>query len=313
MNRLDQQIKEVYRNTTDAMNRMTAFLTTTKTQYQQALTQLCKSAKESLISCSASANDGFDQLSERMDQFVNDSNSQFQALENDVTSTIQALRQHIVSAREGLETAITTVSRARVNGEAEIVARYDQLKTSLSQQLKQQAQHMENVAEAAVQAVIDHCEKTVNSIKDELAQVRGQIERLARLESRVSQLNGAAEQTRIQLVEQIGTLGQRYSDLLSAIERLEQEFNAKQELIDSRLALLENEDNQPNYATKSELAEIAGRTQAMFDGRLQEIEGQIGRVFQSISELTLGARRRGRKGDSGISDLLSQLAAKELK
>jgi chromosome segregation ATPase len=313
MNRIDEQIKEVYRNTTDAVNRLTSFLATTKAQYQQALTQLARSAKDSLIVCGTAATDGFDQLSERMDQFVNDSNSQFESLENDVTSTIQALRQHIVSAREGLETAITTVSRARVNGETEIVARYDQLKSSLSQQLKQQAQHMENVAESAVQTVMDHCEKTVNTIRDELSQVRGQIERLARLESRISQLNAAAEQTRAQLVEQIGALSQRYSDLLSTIDRVEREFNSKQESIDSRLTVLESEDNQPNYATKAELAEIAGRTQAMFDGRLQEIEGQIGRVFQSISELTMAARKKGRKAVGGVVDLLSELAAQEGK
>ncbi len=309
MGAIDQQIREVYRNTTDAMNRMTSFLSTTKSQYQQALSALAKGAKDGLVGCGSASSEGFGELSDRMDQFVGDSNAQFESLESDVTSTIQALRQHIVSAREGLENAIQNVSRSRINGESEIVAKYDALKTSLSQQLRQQAAHMESVSQSAVQSVTEHCDSVISQIREELARVKGQIDRIARLESRVSNLAASTEQTRSQLVEQISSLGQRYGELLASVERVEREFEQRQEAIESRLSFLEDPENQPNYATKAELDDIVRRTQAMFDGRLQEIEGQIGQVFQSISELTLNGARPGKRTDQPAADILGQLAA----
>ncbi|OHS93938.1 hypothetical protein TRFO_39868 [Tritrichomonas foetus] len=308
MAQINQQIQDVNRNTTDAMAKMLTFLTTTKNQYQQALMSLSKAAKDGLLACSSSATDGFGDLNNRMDQFVSDSNTQFESLENDVMSTINALRQHIVSAREGLESAITNVSRARINGETEIVARYDQLKANLSEQLKQQAEHMQEVSQRSVQSVVDHCEGTLSQIREELAQVRGQVDRIARLEARVSQLNASAEQTRAQLADQIATLGQRYAELLASVEKTERDFIQRQEAIESRLSVLEDPDNQPNFASKSELDEIIQRTQQMFDGRLQEIEQQIGQVFANISDLQLTAGRSAAKPSAqSATALLSKL------
>ena len=313
MSQIHQQIQDVNRNTTEAMTKMLSYLTTTKNQYQQALMSLSKAAKEGLVSCSSSAQDGFDELNNRMTQFVTDSNAQFESLENDVTSTIQALRQHIVGAREGLEAAITNVSRARINGETEIVARYDQLKANLSQQLKQQAEHMEEVCEKSIQSVVDHCESTLAQIRDELAQVRGQIGRIEMLQQRVSKINSSAEQTRSQLADQISSLGQRYAELLTVVEKTDREFQQRQEAIEARLSALENPDNQPNYATKVELDEIVQRTQQMFDGRLQEIERQINQIFTNISALQLTQGRITAPSGGTAADMLNQLVQKQTK
>ncbi|KAK8890858.1 hypothetical protein M9Y10_028057 [Tritrichomonas musculus] len=313
MSQIHQQIQDVNRNTTEAMTKMLSYLTTTKNQYQQALMSLSKAAKEGLVSCSSSAQDGFDELNNRMTQFVTDSNAQFESLENDVTSTIQALRQHIVGAREGLEVAITNVSRARINGETEIVARYDQLKANLSQQLKQQAEHMEEVCEKSIQSVVDHCESTLAQIRDELAQVRGQIGRIEMLQQRVSKINSSAEQTRSQLADQISSLGQRYAELLTVVEKTDREFQQRQEAIEARLSALENPDNQPNYATKVELDEIVQRTQQMFDGRLQEIERQINQIFTNISALQLTQGRITAPSGGTAADMLNQLVQKQTK
>ena len=289
MSQIHQQIQDVNRNTTEAMSKMLTYLTTTKNQYQQALMSLSKAAKDGLIACSNSASEGYGDLNSRMDQFVTDSNAQFDSLEKDVMSTIQALKQHIVSAREGLESAITNVSKARINGESEIVAKYDQLKANLSEQLKQQAEHMQEVSQQAVQNVVDHCESTLAQIREELGQVRGQADRIAKLEERVSKLNLSAEQTRSKLADEISNLGQKYSDLITAIDKTEKDFQKRQESIEARLAALEDPDNQPSFATKAELDEVIKRTHQMFDGRLQEIEHQIGQVFANISDLQLTA------------------------
>ena len=170
---------------------------------------------------------------------------------------------------------------------------------------------MEAVSENAIQTVMDHCDKTLGQIREELNQIKSQIDRIARLENRVAALNAAAEQTRSQLVEQINSLGQRYGERLANVEKVERDFEQRQEAIETRLAILEDPENQPNYATKSELEEIVQRTRAMFDGRLQEIEQQLGQVFNNISELTLSGGHRQRHVDHPASDMLSQLVGQK--
>ena len=80
MSQIHQQIQDVNKNMTDAMSKMLNYLTTTKNQYQQALTSLSKAAKDGLVACSSSAQEGYGDLNNRMDQFVSDSNAQFESL-----------------------------------------------------------------------------------------------------------------------------------------------------------------------------------------------------------------------------------------
>lgn len=287
---IEQQIRDVSRNTTEAMDRMTSFLATTKGQYQQALLALSKAANDGLLACSGAVGDGFGQVSERMDQFVNDSNAQFQALEGDLTATIQALKQHIVSAREGLQAAISNIAKTRIDGENDIVERYDQLKATLAEQLRKQAEHIEAASEGTVDSVISHCNETIEKIREELAGVNGQIERITKLENRVSQLNAAAEQTRANLNEQIKGLAEKYTGLYDAVEKAEREFGKRQGAMEERIAALEDPESQQTYATRAELEEVIQRTEAMFDGRLKEIEKQIAEVSNSISDLTQTAQ-----------------------
>ena len=307
MAQIQKQVNDVNRQTTDVISKMLSYLTNTKNQYQSSLMALSKAAKEGLVACSSSSNDGFAQLQQRMDQFVADSNAQFSSLESDVSSTIQALKNHIVTARDGLESALATVSQARVNGEQDIVARYDELKTNLTQQLQQQSERMENLVNQTVSNVNAELEKITGTIKNQLAEVRGQIDRVQRLESRLQAVNTAAEQTRSQLAEQINQLSQRYGELSSNVEKLQREFQNKSEDIEDRIEFFENPQNRPNYATKKELNEVIQRTQMMFDGRFEEIEQQIGQVFAHISELTMkGTKKPKQNGELG-SEMLSKL------
>jgi chromosome segregation ATPase len=167
---------------------------------------------------------------------------------------------------------------------------------------------MENVCEAAVQAIMSHCEKTVAEITAELNHVKAQIDRIGRLELRLTQLNTSVEQTRTQIVDQIRGLAEKYDQLLGAVEQVDRDFTQRCDGIEARLAILEDEENRPNYATKTELEEVVARTRAMFDGRLQEIEQQIGQVHHNISDLMLNAGRRQTRPEGAGSVLLSDLA-----
>ena len=246
-----------------------------------------------------------------MDQFVADSNAQFSALESDISSTIQALKNHIVTARDGLESALATVSQARSHGEQDIVARYDELKTNLTQQLQAQSEKMDNLCNQTISNVTAELEKVTGTIKNQLAEVRGQIERVQRLESRLQAVNTSAEQTRSQLAEQISQLSQRYSELTTNVDKLQREFHDKNEDVEDRIEFFENPSNRPNYATKKELNEVIQRTQEMFDGRFEEIEKQIGQVFAHISELTMKGTKKTKPAGEAGADILSKLVSEQ--
>jgi len=311
MAQIQKQISDVNRNMTDIITKMVSFLTTTKNQYQTALMSLSKASKDGVISCNTSSSEGFAQISSRLDQFVNDSNSQFSTLENDVSSTIQALKNHVVTAKEGLESALMAVSQSRVLGEQEIINKYDELKSSITQRLKQQAEFMEMAAQSAVQSVMSELEKNVGIIKAQLTEVRGQIERISRLETRISQISASAEQTRNQLVDQINSIGHRYTELMSDVEKLNREFEDKSEEIETRLSFFENPANKPNFATKNELNNVIQRTQMLFEGKIEEIEKQIGQIFAHISELTLKNAPRKKKPIESASNVISQLLSEQ--
>jgi multidrug resistance efflux pump len=138
-------------------------------------------------------------------------------------------------------------------------------------------------------------------------QVKGQIERIARLEIRLAQLNTSAEQTRAHLVDQVQSLNERYDDLARNVERVDLDFRERIDAIEGRLEILENPEDPPNYATKAELAEVLTRTRAMFEGRLQEIELQIGQVCENISELTLSGGKPAKRPGQPASEILSRL------
>jgi transposase len=93
---------------------------------------------------------------------------------------------------------------------------------------------------------------------------------------------------------------------------VDSDFSQRCSGIEARLALLEDDENRPNYATKTELEEVVARTRAMFDGRLQEIEQQIGQVHQSISDLMLNAGRRRKRPEGAGSVLLSDLVKEQI-
>lgn len=313
MQQIQKQVNDVNRQTTDVVSKMLAFLTTTKNQYQSSLMALSKAAKEGLISCSSSSADGFGQLASRMDQFVADSNVQFSTLESDVNSTIQALKNHIVTTSQGLEAALNSVSQSRVNSEQDIVARYDELKTSLTQQLQQQSERMENLVNQTVANCTNELDRITGTVKAQLAEVRQQIERVQRLEARLNAVNNAAVQTRSQLAEQINQISQRYTELTTSVERLQNDFRKKVDEVETRIEFFEAPENRPNYATKKELGDVIQRTQQMFDGRFEEIEQQIGQVFAHISELTLkGTKKPASAGEPG-AEILSKLVSEQNK
>lgn len=313
MQQIQKQVNDVNRQTTDVVSKMLTFLTTTKNQYQTSLMALSKAAKEGLISCSASSADGFSQLAARMDQFVADSNAQFSTLESDVNSTIQALKNHIVTTSQGLETALSSVSQARLNSEQDIVARYDELKTNLTQQLQQQSERMENLVNQTVTNCTAELDRITGTVKAQLAEVRSQIERVQRLEARLNAVNNAAVATRSQLAEQISQISQRYTELTTSVEKLQNDFRKKVDEVDTRIEFFEAPENRPNYATKKELSDVIQRTQQMFDGRFEEIEQQIGQVFAHISELTLKQPKKPSSSGEPGAEMLSKLVSEQNK
>jgi hypothetical protein len=71
---------------------------------------------------------------------------------------------------------------------------------------------MESVCESSVQAMISHCEKTLAEIRVDLESVKTQIDRVWRLKLRVAQVTSPVGQTRTQIVDQILSIVDWYSE-----------------------------------------------------------------------------------------------------
>ena len=306
---IDDQLQEIQQSTSENVKKMSMFLTSSMTQYQQALADLRKKAKEGADECASSAVTGFRQVGEQIEQFVQDSGAQFQALEGDMMSTIEALELHIAAARNSLQATIASVSTARVQAETETVANYDQLKLNVTQLLQQQVEHIESSSEKAIHTVTDHCSKIIVEIREELGQITEQSRRIARLENKIAHLGAAADQTRSNLIEQIHSLGHMYMELQTEISNIEQDFERRQAAIESRIAALENPDNHKHLVTRSEVGEIVQRARAILDGRLQGIEEQLGLLLQNVATLTLNSGRASQKSGQSGSEMLSELVA----
>lgn len=307
---IDQQLEDVHRSTTDAVAKMTSFLTSTKTQYQEALMNLSSKAKAGAQECGSASNDVFSHVSSRIDQFVKDSGAQFQALESDIASTIDVLEKHILATRDNLENTIASVSMARVQAETDAVAQYDQLKLTITNLLREQVEYIESTSEHSVSTVTDHCARIISQIQMELGQVKEQSQRIARLENRMAHLGAAAEQTRYNLVEQIHSLGQMYMDLQASVQNIETEFEQRQAAIEERIARLEDPDHQTTYASRSEVDGIVQRARGILDGRLQEIEQQLGQLLQSIATITMTSSRASQKSRQSGQEMLSEMVAR---
>jgi archaellum component FlaC len=98
----------------------------------------------------------------------------------------------------------STNFRARINSEREIVASHDQLK---------EAKSMESVCESLVQAMMSHCEKTLAEIRADLESMKTQIDRIGRLKLRLAQVASSVRQTRTQILDQIQSTADWYSEL----------------------------------------------------------------------------------------------------
>lgn len=287
MSQIDKQIATVNHNTNDAAEKLTQYLTSTRNQYNNALQKLMAEAKSGLVSAQAASTSGFTEVQKRIEDFVKDSNSQFSNLESEVTSTISALKTHIESARTSLEVALENVSNGRQNGARDVLRRYDDLKKKLTDALSAQATKIDEASNAALGAISAQCDEAVSQIRREIEEIRAQAERINAIEQRVNALQSSAERARTQLVEQLESLSQRYSRAEKDAETLEKEFENRHDAIESKLMILEDPATQPNYATKKELQGTIQRTQELFESRIEEIEGQIGKIFANISEITL--------------------------
>jgi methyl-accepting chemotaxis protein len=255
--------------------------------FKRSIGVLSSSVRDALETLRDQSDNRYKELSGRLDDLVGQVESNFTSVQNESVATLAALNQHAAKAREELETALTQECETRKQNELQIVQRYDNFKSLIVNEMQLQTAQMEQMSEQAKQKVVTKCNDAIIPLKNDLAALREKTRGAEQLPQKVAELERAIAELNTQLVENVGSLSQQSSGIVSSIDRIRTESEQSIDQVNERLRILEDEASKPEYVTRAEVEESFGRLNAEFDARMQEIEQQIGVVFSSLSELTM--------------------------
>ena len=255
--------------------------------YKQSLNNISNSVKKQLSDMRNDADSRYAQQMAQIDQLFSDVDSNFKRVQDSSVATLTALNERAIQARSSLETALTDECKARKDFEQEIVARYDNFKTVIMNEMQLQTAQMEASAEEATQKAIDICNEKLIPLKKEVADIRAKAKRMELLPQKVSTVENLVNQLNQQLIESAERLNSQASNVNGKIEKVRGDADSSIDNFNERLQILEENAVKPDYASRQEVSDAFSRLGTDFDGRMQEIEQQIGVIFSTLSDLTM--------------------------
>lgn len=304
---LHSQIEEVNQRAAASVTQVQNVINDLAISFRQSLNTLSSSVRDALEQTRTESDNQYKDLSERLDSILSDTESNFNNIQNESVSTLGSLNEHANKAREELERALTQECDYRKNNEMQIVQKYDGFKTLIINEMQLQTAQMEEMSANATQQVIKQCNDSVAPLKNEIRTIREKTQGAETLPRRVQEVEQLINQLNTQLVENVGALGQQSSNIVSSIDKMRNDAEQNIDHLNERIRILEDNAVQPEFATRSEVNESFLRLNSDFDGRMQEIEQQIGLIFSSLSDLTMSMPSQSTTQEPGAA-LLDQLA-----
>jgi hypothetical protein len=278
--------------------------------FKQSIGVLSSSVRDRLENLRDQSDNRYKELSGRLDDLVGQVEANFTAVQNESVSTLAALNEHAVKARAELESALTQECETRKQNEMQIVQRYDNFKSLIVNEMQLQTAQMEQMAEQAKQKIVTKCNDAIVPLKNDLTVLREKTRGAEQLPQKVAAIESLIADLNQQLVTNVGRLSQQSSGIVSSIDKMRTESEQNIDHMNERLKILEEEATNPEYVTRAEVEEAFGRLNAEFDGRMQEIESQIGVIFTNLSELTMTLPAKSEIRQPAVA-LLQQLANPE--
>jgi hypothetical protein len=255
--------------------------------FKQSLTTLSASVRDALKSTRTVAESRYQNLSQRLGELLGQTESNFNTLQNESIATLESLNQHATKVREELETTLTEECEVRKQNEWQIVQRYDSFKALIANEMQIQTAQMEEMSEEAKTKVVKQCNDTILPLKTEIANIRERTRGVDLLPQKVNVVERAIGGLSSQLTESVSLLTQQSQRIVTRVEKLRSESEQVIDHMGERVRILEEGMDKPELATRAEVSETFARLNADFDGRMQEIEQQIGLIFSNLSDLTM--------------------------
>jgi len=284
---MHSQTEEVNQRLGSSVGNVQSVINDMSLSFRQSLAALSNSVRDALEDTRNSSDQKYSELSERLDALLSDTDKNFSTVQNEAIATLGALNEHSVKAREGLESLLIQECDTRRRNEKQIASKYESFMTLIVNEMQLQTAQMEELSNSSAAHIVQTVNDAIiplkteaNTIRERTKSLDGIIVTANRTEQLINQLNA-------QLMESVGTIGRQSSAIVASISKIRSELDDVVDHYSERLKIIEDEDSKPQFATKNETQEAFQRLGNDFEGRIQDIEQQIGVIFSNLSDLTM--------------------------
>ena len=306
-NLIHAQIEEVNQRLGSSVNNVQTVINDLNLSFKQSLNVLSNSVREALEDTRNSTEQKYQELSEKIDLLISDTEKNFNTIQNESIITLNSLNDYSLKSREQLEIGLTQEIETRRKNEKQIASKYESFMTLIVNEMQLQSAQMEELSNSTISTMIQNCNDSIIPLKTEANTIREKTRSLDsviilanRTEQLISQLNS-------QLLDNVAAIGKQSSLIVSSIQKLRNDLDEIVDNYSERLKIIEDEENKPQFITREEVNENFNNFGNNLELRIQDIEQQIGIIFSNLSDLTMTLPIPLNKKEPGSNLLLENL------
>lgn len=305
---IHNQAEEVNQRIGSAVGNVQSVINDLSTSFRQSLSALSNSVRDALEDTRGNSDSKYQELSDRLDQMTADTDANFSTMQNEAISTLSAINDHATKSREALEAALTQECEIRRKNETQIAAKYENFMSLIVNEMQLQTSQMEENTNNGTANLIQSCNDQLIPLRTEVQAIRERTKGIDSIIAQADKTEKLISTLNTQLMENVATLGKQSSTIVSTIQKIRTESEDMMSNLGERLHVVEEQETLPQYASRQEVSDAFTRLGTEFDGRMQDIEQQIGVIFSSLSDLTmtLPAPKQEREAGTEILDKLAK-------
>lgn len=304
---IHNQTEEVNQRIGSAVSNVQGVISDLSSSFKQSLTALSNSVRDALEDTRATSDQKYQELSDRLDKIVADTDSNFNSVQNEALDALAAINDQATKSRDALEAALTQECDIRRKNEKQIAAKYENFMSLIVNEMQLQTSQMEEMTNQATAQIIQQANEQLVPLRNEVQAIRERTSGIDAIIAKANQTENLISQLNTQLMENVAQLGRQSSTIVSSLQKIRTESEDTMQQMQERLHVVEEQETVPQFASRKEVQDAFGRLGMDFDGRMQEIEQQIGVIFSQLSDLTMTMPAPKQQREAG-SEILDKLA-----
>lgn len=307
---IHNQTEEVNQRIGSAVSNVQGVINDLSSSFKQSLTALSNSVRDALEDTRSTSDQKYQELSDRLDKIVADTDTNFNSIQNEALDALAAINDQATRSRDALEAALTQECEIRRKNEKQIASKYENFMSLIVNEMQLQTSQMEEMTNQATAQIIQSANEQLVPLRNEVQAIRERTNGIDAIIAKANQTENLISQLNTQLMENVAQLGRQSSTIVSTLQKIRVESEDTMQNMQERLHVVEEQETIPQFASRKEVQDSFGRLGMDFDGRMQEIEQQIGIIFSQLSDLTMTmpAPKQQREAGSEILDKLAKEA-----